>query len=287
LCPHTTMAALGQFWQMMPTDMYSVDEWKETGRKLYSTTEWMVFASMKYLRSLNMSDDFITCLVGGIVVGLVIIMYNVYNPGEAFDYSTDSMTSDEVKDEMEKMKQEAKDEMAFVKAEAARQLAAEKEAGAAVKEPSGNEAGLRKRKGKKGKPPADSSSKEETGTVVAVERSKDDMYQEAKERVLNKKLEKVDEAAASMRNNAKFRKLLGVTDENIEDVVAKTKNDVRMGVTPSEPTNFAAWFDTFFFVAMAVALCYFANRDYGFNVLFWLEKHFPKEGKVIRAFGGN
>jgi hypothetical protein len=268
------MAAVGQFWAMTPSDVYSVDEWLRFGKDLCTTAEWMLFASLKHAQELNMSQDFMYCLIFGVISGIGIILYNIYYPGEAFDYSTDAMSSDDLKAEIAKLKEEEK----VFQADEAKRAAA---AGADTSEPDSKD-GLRQRKGKsKGK-----ASENKQGGEVVEGRSDQELYAEAKDRVMEAKLAQVDQAAENMRGNEKLRKLLGVNDEELEKVVSKTKNDVRMGVTPSEPTNIGAWFDTFFFLAMAGVLLYFANRDYGFNALFWLEQHFPREAKVIKAFSG-
>ena len=240
----------------------------------------MLFASIAYLQGLNVSDDFAMCLVGGLFAGLIIIGYNIYDPGEAVDFNiTDDMSSDEIQKEIAQLKAEEK-----AASEAERKAIIE----SLVAKEEKKQSGLRKRKGDTVKSAVSSSddSKGEVTIKENVEREKD-LREKAKGRLMDKKMEKIDEAGDSMRDNEKLRKLFHMSDEDIDKMVAKTKQDVRMGVTPSEPTNYGAWFDTFFFIAIMVALFYFANRDYGFDITFWLAHHFPKEAKVIRAFGGN
>lgn len=286
------MAAVGHFVAMTPNDLFSADEWRRFGKELVSTAHWMLFSSIEYAQGLNMSDDFMYALIFGVISGIGIILYNVYDPGEAFDYSTDGATSDEMQAEIAKLKEEDEELMEIAKKEAARQLKAEAEQGTTD---SSSGEGLRQRKGK-GKVKGGEKGGEGVGDGDESKgkgadknpggRTDEELYAEAKARVIDAKLAKVDEAAANVKNNEKLRKLLGVNDDELDEVVRKTKSDVRNGVTPSEPTNWSGWFDTFVFLCMGAVLLYFAKKDYGFDAFFWFEQHFPREAKVFKAFSG-
>ena len=165
-------------------------------------------------------------MIGGLISGLLIIAYNIYCPGEVFDFTTDNMTSDELKAEIEKLKEEEKSEgtKEISVNTAARQIRAE--------------GGLRQRKGK-------AKNKAAEGETGKKGKTEGEFLAEAKERVMDAKLAEVDKVAEKMRGNEKLRNLLGVDDSELEKVVHKTKQDVRMGVTPSEPTNLSGWWVNF------------------------------------------
>ena len=83
----------------------------------------------------------------------------------------------------------------------------------------------------------------------------------------------------------KMKKLLGITDdEQVDQAIEQTKRDLLAGkrVGGMSTTSRGGWFDTVFYCVMVILLFYFAERDYGFNVLDWLARVFPKEAAVIR-----
>ena len=73
-------------------------------------------------------------------------------------------------------------------------------------------------------------------------------------------------------------------DEQLDQAIEQTKRDILSGkkMDMTSATGRGGWFDTIFYCVMFVLLFYFAERDYGFNVLHWLAKVFPKEAAVIR-----
>ena len=93
-------------------------------------------------------------MIGGLISGLLIIAYNIYCPGEVFDFTTDNMTSDELKAEIEKLKEEEKSEgtKEISVNTAARQIRAE--------------GGLRQRKGKAKNKAAEGDREGVLGRVV-------------------------------------------------------------------------------------------------------------------------
>ena len=88
-----------------------------------------------------------------------------------------------------------------------------------------------------------------------------------------------------MKRNDEMKSLLGITDdEQLDQAIEQTKRDILSGkkMEMTSTTGRGGWFDTIFYCVMFVLLFYFAERDYGFNILHWLAKIFPKEAEVIR-----
>jgi len=101
-------------------------------------------------------------------------------------------------------------------------------------------------------------------------------------------LEEVHRMGESLKKNVEMRKLMGIEDDaELDAAIEKTKREAVRG-GPSQGGgggmghSAVKMFDSIFYFAMIVALFYFANRDYGFNVLDWLGGVFPKEAGVIR-----
>jgi len=101
-------------------------------------------------------------------------------------------------------------------------------------------------------------------------------------------LEEVHRMGESLKKNVEMRKLMGIeADAELDAAIEKTKREaVRGGPSHGGGGGMGhsaiKMFDSIFYFAMIVALFYFANRDYGFNVLDWLGGVFPKEAGVIR-----
>ena len=55
------MAALVQFWAILPSDVLDVNDWVRFGNEVYGHMEWMFFASLKYLQALNISQGIVYC----------------------------------------------------------------------------------------------------------------------------------------------------------------------------------------------------------------------------------
>ena len=56
--------------------------WKTLGLALWGYMQ----RTLAYLGRLNVSDDFKLCLVAGLLIGVAIIVFLHFNPGEPFDY---------------------------------------------------------------------------------------------------------------------------------------------------------------------------------------------------------
>ena len=100
-----------------------------------------------------------------------------------------------------------------------------------------------------------------------------------------KALEEVQRMGNKMKRNEEMKTLLGITDdEQLDQAIEQTKRDILSGkkIDMTSATGRGGWFDTIFYCVMFVLLFYFAERDYGFNILHWLAKVCPKEAAVIR-----
>lgn len=89
--------------------------------------------------------------------------------------------------------------------------------------------------------------------------------------------EEPDPFHLSDAQRSRMKKVLRVTDEQIDEAVAKA----RRGETPSDGRSALRLFDAAVYASLLAALAYFAYRDYNFNVFHQLRKLFPRESRVF------
>jgi hypothetical protein len=275
----------------------------------YARSQEISLALYIYFGSIEISPDTKVAICFGLAIGLGIVIFNVIFPGDPYDYDLEGAdASAEAIKELEKLRKENDEELRrmgikrdaidgddFVEVEST-------EANVDAKDDAEGKSkdGLRQRKKKKKK---DGESKEVGGKelgdsgqtkVVTAKGAMEDLQstraesvKKAKKLIMETKLQEIDKIAHRF-DNPKVRQMMGVDENEMKDIVKQTKRDIRSGKTHAEPLmSWQGCFDTFFYVTMLSAIFYFANKDYGFNIIVFLAKHFPKEAKVLESMANS
>jgi hypothetical protein len=266
----------------------------------YSRAQDIAIALYIYFISIEISLDTQIAMTFGVVVGLGIICFNVLFPGDPFDYDLNGAeTSADAIKELEKLRKENDEELRRM---GIKQDAIEEEAPAGesndattpdsekAKPESEDNSGLRQRKKKKesnnakGNTQKDEPKKVDPSSVLEeLQAERAENAKRAKKLIMETKLQEIDKIAHRF-DNPKVRKMMGVDEKEMKNIVKQTKSDIRAGRTPSEPIlSWSGMFDLIFYGVMFAAIAYFANKDYGFNVFIFLGKYFPKEAKVLQS----
>lgn len=226
-----------------------------TMEEIFSTDRLLslLSSSIDYLRSVELREDTVTSIYAGIGLGVGIIVFLSIFPGEPFDYNTGTVPPDP------RGRKDVADPASFPESEAAG-------FSTSVAGSTGKKNGLRNRK--------------ENAAGTEIEMLKRDADPDRRR---SEELTVEDPFSDNViEKSRKLAKIFNLDDEQFEKAVTDAKQQYRDGKSGSDSSGeITAFMNLIIPVALAAALFYVLNRDYGGAGTYWLTRLFPRETATL------